>query len=178
MNAVTLTLYHECTQLVQKIFWLNWMKVIWWSRQTACIHGTELVWPRSFMVLSWCDCVDSWYGVTVMRFGMLLVWFCKVTPCIKVYSVHTAKEGPVRIQYKCLVRIYVFPEMKLLFQKQYYNVLSLSSFTHISVRDLYISRIGLPILQQGNMWTAQFPEKEYINAILLAVHCTFGGFLT
>ncbi len=27
---------------------------------------------------------------------------------------HTANEGPVRIQYKCLVRIYVFPEMKLL----------------------------------------------------------------
>ncbi len=54
---------------------------------------------------------------------------------------HTAKEGPVRIQYKCLVLIYVFPEMKLLFQKQNYNVLSLSSFTHIFVRDLYISRI-------------------------------------
>ena len=26
---------------------------------------------------------------------------------------HTANEGPVRIQYKCLVPIYVFPEMKL-----------------------------------------------------------------
>jgi hypothetical protein len=26
---------------------------------------------------------------------------------------YTAKEGPVRIQYKCLVAIYVFPEMKL-----------------------------------------------------------------
>ena len=25
----------------------------------------------------------------------------------------TANEGPVRIQYKCLVSIYVFPEMKL-----------------------------------------------------------------
>jgi hypothetical protein len=27
---------------------------------------------------------------------------------------HIANKGPVRIQYKCLVRIYVFPEMKLL----------------------------------------------------------------
>jgi hypothetical protein len=25
----------------------------------------------------------------------------------------TANEGPLRIQYKCLVPIYVFPEMKL-----------------------------------------------------------------
>jgi hypothetical protein len=28
-------------------------------------------------------------------------------------QVYTANEGPVRIQYKCLVPIYVFPEMKL-----------------------------------------------------------------
>jgi hypothetical protein len=52
----------------------------------------------------------------------------------------TVNEGPVRIQYKCLVPIYVFPELKRLFPKQNYNVLSPSSYTHISVRDLYISR--------------------------------------
>jgi hypothetical protein len=63
---------------------------------------------------------------------------------------HTANEGPVRIQYKCLVAIYVFPAMKLIFPKQNYNVIvqSPSSYTHISVRDLYISRIGLLILLQ------------------------------
>jgi hypothetical protein len=66
---------------------------------------------------------------------------------------HIANEVPVRIQYKCLVPIYVFPEMKLLFPKQNYNLLSPSSYTHISVRDLYISRIGQPVLLQGNMWT-------------------------
>ena len=64
-----------------------------------------------------------------------------------------AKEGPMRIQYKCLVPIYVFAGMKLLFPKQNYNVLSLISYIHISVTDLYISRIGLPLLRQGNMWT-------------------------
>ncbi len=53
----------------------------------------------------------------------------------------TANEGPVRIKYKCLVSIYGFPEMNLLFLKQNYNVLSPSSYTPISVRDLYISRI-------------------------------------
>ncbi len=68
------------------------------------------------------------------------------------HGVHTANEGLVRIQNKCLV-LYVFPEMKLLFPKQNYNVMSPNSYTHISVRDLYISRIGLPILLQGNMWT-------------------------
>ncbi len=74
-------------------------------------------------------------------------------------TVYTANEGPVRIQYKCLVRIYVFPEMKLLFPKYNSNILSPSSYTHISLRDLYISRIGLPILLQGNMWT----NPGYIN---------------
>jgi hypothetical protein len=44
---------------------------------------------------------------------------------------YIANEGPVRIQYKCLVPIYVFPEMKLLFQKQNYDVLSPSSYTLI-----------------------------------------------
>jgi hypothetical protein len=40
--------------------------------------------------------------------------------------------------------------MKLLFPKQIYNVLCPSSYTYISVRDVYISRIGLPFLLQGN----------------------------
>jgi hypothetical protein len=59
-----------------------------------------------------------------------------------------ANEGPVRIQYKYLTPIYVFQEINLLFPKQNYNVLSPSSYTYISERDLYISRIGLPILLQ------------------------------
>ncbi len=71
----------------------------------------------------------------------------------------TTNKGPVRIQYRYLVPIYVFPEMKLIFPNQNYNVLSPSSYTHISVRDLYISRIGLPILLHGNIDRSW----EYIN---------------
>jgi hypothetical protein len=40
-----------------------------------------------------------------------------------IVHAQTANEGQVKIQYKCLVPIYVFPEMKLLFSKQNYNVL-------------------------------------------------------
>ncbi len=50
------------------------------------------------------------------------------------FGVYTVNEGPVRIQYKCLVPIYVFPKMK-----QNYIVLSPSTYHHISVRDLYRS---------------------------------------
>ncbi len=56
-----------------------------------------------------------------------------------------ANEGPVRIQYKCLVPIYVFPEMKLralvtIFPKQNYNVLSpnFNFHTHVSQWAIYI----------------------------------------
>jgi hypothetical protein len=66
---------------------------------------------------------------------------------------YTAIEGPVIIQYKCLIPIYVFPEMKLFFPKQNFDVLSPSSYTHISVRDLYILGISLPFLLHGNMWS-------------------------
>jgi hypothetical protein len=47
------------------------------------------------------------------------------------------------------VPIYVFPEMKLLFPKQNNNVLSPSSYTHISVRDINISRIEAPYSAAG-----------------------------
>ncbi len=74
--------------------------------------------------------------------------------------VRTANEGPVRIQYKCLVMIYVLPEMKLhvlVNSKQNYNVLSLNFHIHVQyLRAIYIqciSRISLPIFLQPNRQT-------------------------
>ncbi len=78
----------------------------------------------------------------------------------------------------------------LLFPKQNYNVLYPNSYAHISVGDLYISRIGLSILLQPNMWTdpgtmliankhmnvgigteaVQLLFREYINWIFGTVH--------
>ena len=59
----------------------------------------------------------------------------------------------MRIQYKCLVPIDVFPEMKLLFLKQNYNVLSPSSYTHIQ----YICEIFI-YLQDGSAYSAACRE--------------------
>ncbi len=66
----------------------------------------------------------------------------------------------MKIKFKCLVPIYVFPEMKLLAPKQNHNVLSPGSYAHISVRDLYISRIDLPTLAAGKYLDR---PGEYIN---------------
>jgi hypothetical protein len=68
---------------------------------------------------------------------------------------YTANEGPVRIQYKWLVPIYVFPDIKLFFPKQNYIMFCLPVPTLIYLREIYIyiSRISMPILLAGNMWT-------------------------
>jgi hypothetical protein len=66
---------------------------------------------------------------------------------------HNANEGLVRIQYKWLVPINVLPEMKLcilVISKQIYNVLAPDFHIHVSVSDLFITRICLPILLQPN----------------------------
>jgi hypothetical protein len=75
-----------------------------------------------------------------------------------------------------------------LFPKQHYNVLSPNSYPHISVRDLNISMdrsvyfaaakyvdrsweyINRSQTHECENWDyAQFPEKEYINGIFVAV---------
>jgi hypothetical protein len=103
-----------------------------------CLNLMEI--PKICMKIIYSYCMHSFLS---FKYGML----------IKYNLLHTSNEGPVRIEYKCLVPIYVFPERKLLFLKQNYNAQSPSSHTHISVRDFCISRIDLPILLQGNMWT-------------------------
>ncbi len=85
--------------------------------------------------------VDCWQLFTVAAV---------VTAAIVDLGKIRCKGRAGKIQYKCLVPIYVFPEMKLLFPKQNYNVPS--SYTHISVRDvLYIQDQSAYSVLQGNM---------------------------
>jgi hypothetical protein len=64
-------------------------------------------------------------------------------------AVHTANEGSERFQYKGLVLVYVFQEIKKcaasLLPKQDYYVVSPNFHTHVPVSDLYFPTIGLPI---------------------------------
>jgi hypothetical protein len=50
--------------------------------------------------------------------GNYLLWSEVECVTANYQPCHTANEGPVRIQYKCLVVIYVFLEIKLL---QYFS---------------------------------------------------------
>jgi hypothetical protein len=76
-------------------------------------------------------------------------------------------------QYRKLKQI--FPEKELLGHRPNFHI-------HVSVSDLFISTIDLPILLQeicGILTeAAQFPEKEHINGIFVAVHvyCTVFAF--
>jgi hypothetical protein len=70
------------------------------------------VFPLSCVV----SCVLSLLSVA----GRSFAWVVKPIPTTAkerglLYLFFTANEGPVRIQYKCLVPSFVFPEMKLLF---------------------------------------------------------------
>jgi hypothetical protein len=154
------------------------------EKNSVVFISLHIVWEMSKILTAephWDRCRLQWWRITFTH------------ETCNISHVRTANEGPVRVQYKSLVPIYVFPEMKLLFLKQNYNVLSPSSYTHTSVRDLYISRISLLILLQRKICgpilgtyksltdmvleigteTAQFPEKEYINGIFLAVRAQF-----
>jgi hypothetical protein len=80
--------------------------------------------------------LEKKYGVSSQNF--LKKMFCakKVTKLPDLTVPCTANIGPVRIQYKCLVLIYVFSKINCvasLLPKQNYNVLSPNFHIHVSV---------------------------------------------
>ncbi len=84
MNAVTPTPCHECT-FVQKIFWLNGMKVT---------VGVDKL--CALMVRSWCDRMHSWYGVDVtacIHGTELMRWHAAgvILQSHSMYSVYTVQ---------------------------------------------------------------------------------------
>jgi hypothetical protein len=81
---------------------------------------------------------------------------------------YTANEGPVRIRYQCMFLIYVLPEKNLhasLFPKENYNVLTPKFHIHVSVSDLCIPKIGLPILQQPNRLTDSVAHEQCFHLL-------------
>ncbi len=63
IKAVRPPPFHECTQFVYYVKSLYFSLTRGFLGPIAYIHGTELVWPRSFMVRIWCDLVKWPYGV-------------------------------------------------------------------------------------------------------------------
>jgi hypothetical protein len=76
-------------------------------------------------------------------------------------ATHTANGRPMKILYKCLVPIYVFPEMKMFFPKQNYNVLSPSSYTHICERFKYYFQD----------WSAYSAAEKYVDQSWEYINC-------
>ncbi len=91
--------------------------------------------------------------------------------CHVQYLLYTANEGPVRIQYKCLVPIYVFPEMKLcgLVISKTELLCFASQFSHSCICERFIySQDRGPYAYECRNWErgrAQFHFWEYINLI-------------
>jgi hypothetical protein len=85
----------------------------------------------------------------VLYKGVSLWSFCfMLWVCFSTFLSHTANEGPMRIPYKCLVSIYLSPEMKLrslVISKRELQY-SVSQFPHSCICEGFIfPSIGLPI---------------------------------
>jgi hypothetical protein len=82
------------------------------------------------------------------------------------HRLYTANEGPVRIQYKCLVPIYVSPEMKLCMQPRYFQnriiMFCLPIPTLIHLREIFIFPGSVRIVCCSQI---QYVDRswEYIN---------------
>ncbi len=152
----------------------------WWFKKpnlSAFFHGPLL---KVYVTGAWPTPWDDRHSRSINKYQYIVHWggLSWLSPTC------TANEGPVRIQYKWLVLIYVFPEMKLLFPKQNYTGLSPSSYIQISVRgsvclfccrEICGSILGIyKSLTDTSMWKLGMRRNSqesnmYINGIFLAV---------
>jgi hypothetical protein len=63
VTRVTPTPHHKCSQFVDSVKSLSFSLTRGFFGPIAYIHGTDLVWPRAFMIRRWCDLVKWPYGV-------------------------------------------------------------------------------------------------------------------
>jgi hypothetical protein len=96
---------------------------------------------------------------------MVQLWM-RMTKTNVTFDLVHCKWRPMRIQYKCLFPVSVFPEMKLqasLFTKQNYNILSPNFHIHVSVSDLYIPTVCMQRTDCRNIWITYCTDTEGRN---------------
>ncbi len=68
-----------------------------------------------------------------------------------VQTVHYVRDfSDIRYIHKCKD---IIPELEQIFTEMKLRCLGHNSYIHVSVSDLYITKVNLPILLQENMWT-------------------------
>jgi hypothetical protein len=78
MNEIAPTPYYEWPQFVDSVKSLSFSLTSGFFGPITFIHGTELVWPRSFLARSWC----VWFGEVTLRSTKISIkwlWPVKVT---------------------------------------------------------------------------------------------------
>ncbi len=135
----------------QRLWWRDQEGPWCWGREGPwCGGGREGPWCGGRSRSLWSSCLAWWHKEEVhgnrTTFHLLLVEQIEYPLQMKGWWESNKISG----SHLCIPRN---ETVKPSYFQTNYNVLSPSAYTHISARDLYISRIGLSILLQPSLWT-------------------------